>query len=104
MGGRMKEMTDKLTISVTGRVTMVGYRAFVAKKAQKLKLTGWVRNVKENFFFLHGEVDAYFEGDKATLEQILAECKRGPLGSGVRQVKVKWGRGKKVFGSFEVLR
>jgi len=95
---------DKLTITVSGRVTMVGYRAFVAKRAQKLGLTGWIRNSKEKLFFLNGEVNAYFEGSKNDLEQILIDCKRGPIGSGVGQIKIKWGKGKKVFGSFEILR
>lgn len=100
----MKETIDKLSIAVTGRVTMVGYRAHVAKTAQALELTGWVRNVKEKFFFLNGEVDAYFEGDKKKLEQILAECKKGPLGAGVKEIKIKWSKGKRAFGSFEILR
>ncbi len=95
---------DKLTITVSGSVTMVGYRAFVAKRAQKLGLTGWIRNSKEKLFFLNGEVDAYFEGSKNDLDKILIECKRGPIGSGVKQIKTKWGMGKKVFGSFEILR
>jgi len=95
---------DKLTITVSGRVTMVGYRAYVSKKAQKLGLTGWIRNSKEKFFFLNGEVDAYFEGSKTDLEQILIVCKKGPVGSGVKQIRTKWQRGKKVFGSFEILR
>jgi len=100
----MKQTVDKLTITVKGRVTMVGYRAFVAKKAQSLDITGWIRNVNEKFFFLNGQVDAYFEGDKKKLEEVLVECKNGPFGSSIKDIKVKWSKGKRVFGSFEILR
>ncbi len=95
---------EKLTVTVKGRVTMVGYRAFLAKKAQVLGLTGWVRNAKERPFFLGGEVNAYFEGERVQLEEILEACDNGPLGAGVKEVEAKWSKGKRVFGSFEILR
>lgn len=103
-GPAMKSEVDKLSVSIKGRVTMVGFRAFVAREAQALSLTGWVRNVKERPFFLKGAVDAHFEGEKEKLEAILAKCQKGPRGAGVKNIEVKWGKGKRVFGSFEVLR
>lgn len=98
-----KMTVDKLSLSIIGRVTMVGFRGFVANRAQELSLTGWIRNVKERPFFLSGQVDCFFEGDKKGLDMILKECQKGPIGSGVKRVKVKWSKGKRVFGSFEVL-
>lgn len=101
---RVGNSVEKLTVSITGRVTMVGFRAFLAKKAQLLGLTGWVRNAKERPFFLGGEVNAHFEGTKIQLDEMLEVCYRGPLGAGVKKVEFKWSKGKRVFGSFEVLR
>src|SRR3982751_2540845 len=43
-------------VLVSGRVQGVGFRDFTLRKAQQLRLAGWVRNLPS------GEVEAYAEG------------------------------------------
>jgi acylphosphatase len=60
-------------VLISGRVQGVGYRAWTAAMARKLKLNGWVRNLKD------GSVEAVFSGDSIAIEQMLAKCWKGPM-------------------------
>jgi acylphosphatase len=62
-------------IWVTGRVQNVGFRAYVAYNAQKIEVTGWVRNIGYN------TVEAVAEGTQAQIEQFLEMVRMGPRGS-----------------------
>ena len=57
---------------IIGRVQGVGYRAWMVHKAQRLGLSGWVRNR------LDGSVEALVAGDIAAVEELLRLCRRGP--------------------------
>jgi acylphosphatase len=57
---------------VRGLVQGVGYRAWMAHRAQKLGLDGWVRNRSD------GSVEALLAGDTAAVEELLRLCRRGP--------------------------
>jgi acylphosphatase len=72
-------------IRVWGRVQGVGFRAYVAQKASLLGINGWVRNVG------HDQVETRAEGDRKDLERFLAEVKKGPSVSDIRENKVEWG-------------
>ncbi|MBI5573577.1 MAG: acylphosphatase [Elusimicrobia bacterium] len=52
-------------ITVTGEVQGIGYRYFAEREAQKLKLTGWVRNLPD------GNVEITAEGEKNILENFI---------------------------------
>jgi len=52
-------------ITVTGEVQGIGYRYFVSTEAQKLNLTGWVKNLPD------GKVEITVEGGKNILENFL---------------------------------
>jgi acylphosphatase len=65
---------------VHGRVQGVGYRAFVEREAKLRDLHGWVRNCRD------GTVEALLAGDAPVVEDMIAVCRRGPLGSRVDAV------------------
>jgi acylphosphatase len=66
---------------VRGRVQGVGFRWFVQREAQSLRLKGWVRNAE------NGDVEVLASGDAATLERLRELLARGPLGSRVAGVE-----------------
>ena len=69
---------------MTGRVQGVGFRYFTAGHAYMLGLTGLARNLP------HGQVEIIAEGDRASLEALIAAVRRGPPGAAVRDVRVAW--------------
>jgi acylphosphatase len=75
---------------------MVGFRAFAESRAGMRGITGFVRNLPS------GEVEVVAEGDRALLEELLAELRRGPSGARVRDVMVSWEQARGEFGDFAV--
>lgn len=71
-------------VFISGRVQGVGYRAATADAAQLLKLKGWVRNLRDR------RVEAVFEGDRATVKEMLRWCHEGPPAAIVDQVEVNY--------------
>ncbi len=65
---------------ITGRVQGVGYRAFVQRWAQDLKLDGWVRNRSD------GTVEVEVFGETIALESLIDACRRGPPGATVTEI------------------
>jgi len=59
-------------IRVKGEVQGVGYRYALRDEAQRLGITGWVRNRSD------GTVEALLQGDDAALERLIAWARRGP--------------------------
>lgn len=74
----------RLHAVVEGRVQGVGFRAFVVSQANRLSLTGWVRNCWD------GSVEVVAEGGRSALDQLLGALKRGPSGSLVSKVTTQW--------------
>lgn len=86
-------------IFISGFVQGVGFRAFILRQAQDLRLTGWVRNLKDN------RVEAVFQGSKEQIEKIIAICEKGPFLSEVKDVVVEWKNSSaETFKNFEILR
>jgi acylphosphatase len=57
---------------IGGRVQGVGFRAWLAHKANELGVAGWVRNRAD------GTVEALIAGDMAAVEELARLCRRGP--------------------------
>jgi acylphosphatase len=57
---------------VRGRVQGVGYRYFALEAAERLGVTGFVRNLRS------GDVEVHAEGDEAMLPLFRQELERGP--------------------------
>lgn len=69
-------------LHIRGAVQGVGYRAGFAAQAQRLGLSGWVRNDAD------GSVEAVVCGNPDCLRQIIEWAWRGPRAAQVRAVQV----------------
>lgn len=89
-------MTQCLRIIVTGRVQGVCYRANALKQAEKLNLTGFVRNLND------GSVEAVACGDTADLQAFTNWCRQGPLLAKVANIAIQTHDSTETFQSFEI--
>jgi acylphosphatase len=87
---------ERLDAVVHGRVQGVGFRYFVARRADRLGLTGWVANEPS------GRVRCVAEGPRASLETLLGELRDGPPGAWVERVEASWSAGTGAFDGFEI--
>jgi len=81
---------------ISGRVQMVGFRAFAEMRALRYGATGYVCNLPT------GEVEVVAEGDHKLLEEFLQELRRGPRGARVDNVAVNWEPPRGEFRDFSV--
>lgn len=88
--------TMQLHAMIDGHVQGVGYRHFVAQFADKLDLTGWVRNTYT------GNVEVLAEGPRVKLEALLIALKHGPRGGYVIDVTCEWAAAQGEFHRFSV--
>lgn len=86
----------RLHATVEGRVQGVSFRYFVSEQAQRLGLSGWVRN-RHN-----GDVEVMAEGSRYALEKLLAGLNTGPAMAQVTNVEAEWQPTRGEFSSFWV--
>lgn len=67
---------------ISGKVQGVWYRAWTVQEAQKLGLTGWVRNRSD------GAVEALFAGPAEAVAAMIDLCHTGPRAARVSDVTV----------------
>ena len=89
-------MDVRAEIIVNGLVQGVGFRYFVMREAQKLRLNGYVKNLYT------GEVFTVVEGEKAIVEEMVKKLRVGPMHAAVKSCKVDWQEPKNEFTDFEV--
>ena len=90
-------MTDvRLDASVYGVVQGVGFRIFVFDAARALGIGGWVANASG------GIVRVVAEGDRESLERLLADLGRGPAGAVVDRVGSAWMPATGEFAEFSI--
>jgi acylphosphatase len=70
-------------IRIHGRVQGVGYRDYLRDEADRLGVTGWVRNRAD------GSVEAVVQGSAEAVERILCWARRGPPAARVTQLNVE---------------
>ncbi|MFZ6027354.1 MAG: acylphosphatase [Chloroflexota bacterium] len=82
----MNHKSEKIRLHaiVRGTVQGVGFRMFVVDVAQRLSLTGWVRNRWDD------TVEVTAEGEKPGLEALVEALSRGPRMAAVDKVDVEW--------------
>lgn len=87
---------QRLTATVSGKVTGVGYRMFIQKKARALWLTGYVANV--------GQFDVHVvaEGSEQKLNQLLEHIRKGPFNASVRNVETARSDATEEFTDFTI--
>jgi len=83
-------------IFVSGRVQGVFFRTETVEFAERLDLTGWVRNLSD------GRVEAIFEGDEENVEKAVDFCRKGPPGAHVLNLNVEWEQWKGEFQDFRI--
>ena len=83
-------------IIVSGKVQGVFYRERTRQKAEKLGITGWVKNLGD------GRVEAIFEGEKEKVEEMVDWARSGPIWAKVDGLDLVWEDYKGEFQNFEI--
>jgi acylphosphatase len=81
---------------IRGRVQGVYFRAFTARTAISLGLTGYVGNLPDN------SVEITAEGDKNQLLKLVEQLKIGPPGARVDDLVVSWSQFTGIYQDFSV--
>ena len=81
---------------INGRVQGVFFRVETQRAAERIGVSGWVRNRSD------GTVEAVFEGDGERVNAVLKWCEKGPLHAVVTDVEVKWQDSADEFRRFEI--
>ena len=77
----MSKQIKRIHAIVHGRVQGVFFRETTRQEAQKLSLTGWVKNLAD------GTVESEFQGEEETVEQLLEWLQQGSPISHVTRVE-----------------
>jgi acylphosphatase len=82
---------------VSGSVQGVFYRSTAKKTADRLGVTGWIRNLPD------GRVEVVLEGDEHKTVKMIEWCHEGPVGAEVYSVDVRWEPVKGEFSEFKIV-
>lgn len=88
----------EIHLFIAGLVQGVSYRVNAARMAEKLGLTGWVRNLAD------GRVELLAQGEEKALKSLLAWTHEGPSLARVDHVEVNWQPAKEVLTGFQIRR
>lgn len=78
------ETNARAHVVISGRVQGVFFRAETLRAAQRIGVTGWVRNRPD------GSVEALFEGPTQAVDQAVDWCWHGSPMARVSDVKIEW--------------
>lgn len=78
----MMKTPRRIHLLISGRVQGVFFRVRCQTLAQRLGLSGWVRNLGD------GRVEVLAEGEAEDVGQLLDWCRQGPSGGRVEEVIV----------------
>jgi acylphosphatase len=81
---------------ISGRVQGVFFRMETKRLADRIGLTGWVRNTPD------GQVEAVFEGDEDLVDQAVSWCRNGPSRSNVTGIHLVPEKYSGEFTSFDI--
>ncbi len=87
----------RVRIYVSGIVQGVFFRDFTRRKAQGLKIKGWVRNLPD------GRVEAVGEGEEENIREWIRHLRKGPPGAKVDNLEINYEEVKGDFQSFSIL-
>lgn len=86
---------ETISVTVTGRVQGVGFRAATVRQAHSLKINGWVRNNAD------GSVETLLQGPHEAIDQMLSWLLMGPPTARVDQVDTNEVITERQFDRFE---
>ncbi len=87
---------ERVHLVISGRVQGVWFRASTRRAAEEFGVCGWVRNLAD------GRVEAMAEGDRASLDQLVAWAWKGPAAARVEAVLCRWRPADGSFSDFSV--
>ncbi len=88
---------NRAHVFVSGRVQGVFFRQNTKRQAERLGVTGWVRNLTD------GRVEAVFEGEEQAVKQLVEYCHHGPSSAKVTNVDLTWEPYSEEFVNFETM-
>ncbi len=91
----MKEIVQLHAI-IKGNVQDVFFRQHVKEFAEELKLTGYVKNLKD------GSVEVLAIGDKEILDKFLEEIEKKPGHGSISSIKKNFTKNERSFDLFEI--
>ncbi len=89
-------MNARAHVIFFGRVQGVFFRDNTCRKARKLGVKGWVRNLRD------GTVEAVMEGTREEVEELIGWCRTGQPYARVTEAKVSWEDHQGEFEDFRV--
>lgn len=89
-------MKKRIHAFASGKVQGVFFRANTKKEADRLKVTGWVRNLED------GRVEFVAEGEESNLVRLIEWAKKGPSWAKIDDFQTEWKEYEGIFNSFEI--
>jgi acylphosphatase len=89
-------MAVRVHLVVSGRVQGVWFRGAMQDEAERLGVSGWVRNRRD------GSVEAEIEGEPAAVEALVTWARHGPPGARVADLVTRWIAPLGARGGFEI--
>lgn len=90
-------MQKRIHCTIKGDVQGVSFRWHGYKEAERLSLTGWIRNTNE------GKVECIAEGEEEALKQFIHYCAEGPFYAHVISYDVQWGAATGEYSAFTII-
>ena len=88
---------SRVHIIVSGNVQGVFFRAKTKEAADRLKVSGWVKNKMD------GTVEIIAEGNKDSVDRLIQWCRLGPQGAVVEDLKLTREKYRGEFISFNII-
>jgi acylphosphatase len=82
---------------ISGSVQGIGYRQWLKHQAEKVRITGWVKNRTD------GSVEAVVSGDDQNVDALIRRARKGPPLTHVVDITIAPYTRKETFSSFSVL-
>jgi acylphosphatase len=96
MAGAEEAGYERAHVYVSGKVQGVFFRDSARERAEKLGLSGWVRNRPD------GRVEGLFEGPSEDVRRMVEWCEEGPPNAGVDDVEAHFEEARGDLSGFEV--
>jgi acylphosphatase len=91
-------MKKSVRLVLDGEVQGVCFRMYARETAQRLGVTGWIRNLQD------GAVEAMAEGDEEALSRFVEWCRHGPPYAHVTRITEQYSNASESFSSFDITR